>query len=51
MIQASKDFIGQYDKESGYMIGGKQKRQKEKTLFGIVKHKTGIDEEYLSIFG
>ncbi len=51
VIQASKDFIGQYDKESGYMIGGKQKRQKEKTLFGIVKHKTGIDEEYLSIFG
>ena len=51
VVQASKDFIGQYDKETGYMIGGKRKGQKEKTLFGIVKHKTGVDEEYLSIFG
>lgn len=51
VIQASKDFIGQYDKETGYMIGEKRKGQKEKTLFGIVKHKTDIDEEYLSIWG
>ena len=50
VVQASKDFIGQYDKETGYMIGGKKKNQKEKTLFGIVKHKTGCDEEYLSLF-
>ena len=51
VIQASKDFIGQYDKETGYMIGGKRKGQKVKTLFGIVKHKTGVDEEYLPVFG
>lgn len=50
-VQASKDFIGQYDKKTGVMVGGKRKSQKEKTLFGIVKHKTGIDEEYLPIFG
>ena len=50
VIQASKDFIGQYDKETGYMIGAKMKNKKEKTLFGIVKHKTGCDEEYLSLF-
>ena len=50
VVQASNDFIGQYDKETGYMIGGKKKNQKEKTLFGIVKHKTGVDEEYLSLF-
>lgn len=51
VVQASKDFIGRYDKKTGVMIGGKRNNQKEKTLFGIVKHKTGIDEEYLPIFG
>jgi hypothetical protein len=50
VVQASKDFIGQYDKETGYMIGAKMKNKKEKTLFGIVKHKTGCNEEYLALF-
>ena len=50
VVQASKDFIGRYDSETGYMIGGKKKNQKEKTLFGIVKHKTDCNEEYLSLF-
>lgn len=51
VIQASKDFIGKYDPNTGYMIGGKKMDNREKTLFGIVKHKTGTDEEFLSIFG
>ena len=51
VVQASNDFIGQYDKETGYMIGGKKKNQQERTLLGIVKHKTGSNEEYLSLFG
>jgi len=50
VVQASKDFIGQYDKKTGYMIGAKMKNKKEKTLFGIVKHKTGCNEEYFSLF-
>lgn len=50
VIQASHDFVGKYDPKTGYMVGGKKKNQEEKTFFGIVKHKTGVDEEYLSIF-
>ena len=50
VVQASKDFIGQYDPKTGYMVGGKKTNQEEKTLFGIVKHKTGVDEEYLSLY-
>lgn len=51
VIQASRDFVGKYDPQTGYMVGGKKTGQEEKTLFGIVKHKTGVDEEYLSIYG
>ena len=50
VMQASQDFVGRYDPKTGYMVGGKKMDQKEKTFFGIVKHKTGVDEEYLSIF-
>lgn len=51
VVQASSEFIGQYDPKTGYMIGGKKKNQSEKTLFGVVKHKTGEDaEEYISLY-
>lgn len=51
VILASHDFVGKYDSKTGYMIGGKKKNQKEKTLFGIVKHRTGEGgEEYLSLY-
>ena len=51
VIQASKDFVGKYDSRTGYMISYKKAHQQKDTLFGIVKHKTGSDEEYLSLFG
>ena len=51
VVQASNNFIGKYDPTSGYMIAGKKTNKQEETLFGIVKHKTGESEEYLSIFG
>lgn len=50
VVQASANFIGQYDVKQGVMIGGKDVSKKEKTMFGIVKHKTGADEEFLALY-
>lgn len=50
VVQASANFIGQYDAERGVMIGGKNTNKKEKTMFGIVKHKTGSEEEFLALY-
>ena len=50
VVQASANFIGQYDAKLGVMIGGKNTNKKEKTMFGIVKHKTGSEEEFLALY-
>ena len=50
VVQASANFIGQYDPKLGVMIGDKNTNKKEKTMFGIVKHKTGSEEEFLALY-
>lgn len=50
VVQASANFVGQYDAQQGVMVGGKVTNKKEKTLFGIVKHKTGAEEEFLALY-
>lgn len=50
VVQASANFIGQYDARRGVMVGGKNMNKKEKTMFGIVKHKTGSEEEFLALY-
>ena len=49
-VQASANFIGQYDPKLGVMIGDKNTNKKEKIMFGIVKHKTGSEEEFLALY-
>lgn len=50
VVQASANFIGQYDAMRGVMVAGKNMNKKEKTMFGIVKHKTGSEEEFLALY-
>lgn len=51
VIQASNNFIGEYDPQTGIMVSYKRKNQSQKQLFGVVKHKTGESgEEYLSLY-